>query len=453
MGAPVFRFEIPGGRPPSRMLEWLPGGGAPHLLDALGPSGWGSAPGTDGPGVGLLALEPEAVFAGGLAALGEARRWLADARCGSPFGAVLIGSLGYELGLELCGGRVTPSCEPPRAPVQLAGFRAVYRYDWRSGAAEIVGSSRRAVDRLADRIAAAAPGPRLACPALPPPVSRSSDLEFGRSIERVKDYIRAGDVYQVNLSRRLETTAPEPSEARRLFSRLAERAGAPFSAYLETPDQTLISASPERFLRVSGGRVETCPIKGTRPRGEAPAADSALLAELERSEKDRAEHMMIVDLERNDLGRVCETGSVRVTRLCEPRSYSDVHHLVSRVEGRLRDPADWPALLEATFPGGSITGAPKLRAMQIIAELEPVPRGVYTGALGVFDSVGDVDLSIAIRTAVSSGGELHLHLGGGIVADSDVEQELRETRDKGRAFARSWGFEEDASSGKRHSSA
>ena len=132
---------------------------------------------------------------------------------------------------------------------------------------------------------------------------------------------------------------------------------------------------------------------------------------------------------------------MRVTRFCEPRSFSDVHHLVSTVEGRLRDPDDWCALLEATFPGGSITGAPKLRAMEIIAELEPVPRGVYTGAIGLFDASGGIDLSIAIRTAVASDGALRLHLGGGIVADSDAEQELRETRDKGRAFARSWGFE------------
>jgi para-aminobenzoate synthetase component 1 len=266
----------------------------------------------------------------------------------------------------------------------------------------------------------------------------------------VKAYIRAGDVYQVNLSRRLDAAAPDPAALRQLFGTLAARAGAPFSAYLETPERTVISASPECFLRVEGNRVETCPIKGTRPRGPTPAADALLAKELEASPKDRAEHVMIVDLERNDLGRVCNTGSVRVTRFCEPRAFSDVHHLVSCVEGRLLDARDWPGLLEATFPGGSITGAPKLRAMQIIAEVEPVPRDVYTGALGLFDSAGGVDLSIAIRTAVASGGALHLHLGGGIVADSDAEQELRETRDKGRAFARSWGFEEQASAPAQH---
>jgi anthranilate/para-aminobenzoate synthase component I len=153
---------------------------------------------------------------------------------------------------------------------------------------------------------------------------------------------------------------------------------------------------------------------------------------------------MIVDLERNDLGRVCAIGSVRVSSLCAPRAYADLHHLVSCVEGELRDPADWPGLIEATFPGGSITGAPKQRAMQIIAELERAPRGLYTGAIGRIDSTGELELSIAIRTAVAEDGTLALQLGGGIVADSAADAELRETRDKGRGFARSWGLEERA---------
>ena len=443
MDAPVFRVEMPGGRSPSRLLAALPPGGSPHLLDALGPAGWGTGPGGEGPGVSLLALEPEIVFAGGVAALREGQRWLNDARSEAAFAAVLLGSLGYELGAELNGGYAGRRPEPSFAPaVQLAGFRAVYRYDWRTGVAEVLGSSRAAVDRLAGQVRGATERGQI--PSLPfhRPSARSSDAEFTRAVERVKAYIRAGDVYQVNLSRRLDAKAPDAAELRRLFAALSARAGAPFSAYQETPERTILSASPECFLRVAGNRVETCPIKGTRPRGQTPLADESLRRELETSQKDRAEHVMIVDLERNDLGRVCETGSVRVTHLCEPRSFSDVHHLVSCVEGRLLDAADWPGLLEATFPGGSITGAPKLRAMQIIGELEPVPRGVYTGALGLFDAAGGVDLSIAIRTAVATEGALHLHLGGGIVADSDPLLELRETRDKGRAFARSWGFEE-----------
>ena len=451
MDARVFRIEIPDGRPPSETLAALPPGGSPHLLDPLGPGGWGTGPGGDGPGIGLLALEPEISFTGGVEALRNARRWLQGSRGDGPLAAVLFGSIDYELGAELYGGRVPSPPGPRTAPVQLAGFRAVYRYDWRTGTAEVVGSSREAVDRLTLQVSGATARSQIACSSLPRPVARSSDVEYARSIERVKAYIRAGDVYQVNLSRRLDATAPDAAGLRPLFGALAARAGAPFSAYLETPGRTVLSASPECFLRVAGNRVETCPIKGTRPRGQTPAADAILRKELETSAKDRAEHVMIVDLERNDLGRVCETGSVRVTRLCEPRAFSDVHHLVSCVEGRLLDARDWPGLLEAMFPGGSITGAPKLRAMQIIAELEPVPRGVYTGAIGVIDSAGGVDLSVAIRTAVASGGALHLHLGGGIVADSDAELELRETRDKGRAFVRSWGFEEQARMPGQHS--
>jgi para-aminobenzoate synthetase component 1 len=414
-------------------------------LEALGPCGWGCDCSGDGPGVGLLGLEPEIVFAGGFAALAEARRWLADLRASEEHAAVLIGGIDYELGAELAGGRLARAGAPAVAPVRLAGFRAVYRYDWRTRTAAVAGTSKRAVadlvERLSARVQPTRVQPSAARPhALPRWIAETPDHAYRHAVERVKAYIRAGDVYQVNLSRRLVAPRPANTELRRLFGTLASRAGAPFSAYLETPERTVLSASPERFLRVTGDRVVTCPIKGTRPRGRSEAEDARLRKELEASAKDRAEHMMIVDLERNDLGRVCRTGSVRVARLCEPRSYSDVHHLVFEIEGRLRDPRDWPALLEATFPGGSITGAPKLRAMQVIAELESAPRGLYTGALGVFDSAGEVDLSISIRAAVAEDGLLKLQLGGGIVADSDPDEELRETRDKGRAFARSWGF-------------
>jgi para-aminobenzoate synthetase component 1 len=268
---------------------------------------------------------------------------------------------------------------------------------------------------------------------------RTSDAEFARAIQRAQAYIRAGDVYQVNLARRLDAPAPPPAALRALYGALAARTRPPFAAFLELGDRTVLSSSPERFLRVDGGAVQTCPIKGTRPRGATPLEDEIRAKELLASEKDRAEHVMIVDLERNDLGRVCATGSVRVAELAALRSYSDVHHLVSSVRGRLRDTRDWPGLLRAAFPSGSISGAPKLRAQQIIAELEPVPRDVYTGAIGRFDAAGGVDLSIAIRTAFVADGQLHLHLGGGIVADSEAERELAETRDKGRGFARSWG--------------
>jgi para-aminobenzoate synthetase component 1 len=200
----------------------------------------------------------------------------------------------------------------------------------------------------------------------------------------------------------------------------------------------VLSNSPERFLRVLGDRIETCPIKGTRPRGRTAEEDAWLAKDLVNSEKDRAEHVMIVDLERNDLGRICRHGSVVVERMAELRSFPTVFHLVSSVQGQLHDPRDWAGILRATFPGGSITGAPKLRAMEIIEELEPARRGIYTGALGYFDAAGGFDLSIAIRTAVARRDRLSLHLGAGIVADSDAHAELLETRDKGRAFAELW---------------
>jgi para-aminobenzoate synthetase component 1 len=257
-------------------------------------------------------------------------------------------------------------------------------------------------------------------------------------VERIQDWIRAGDVYQVNLSRRLDLAPVEPAELPLLYGELCRRSPAPFAAYLSLGDWTVLSNSPERFLRVVGRRVETCPIKGTRPRSGNAELDRLLAKELQSSAKDRAEHVMIVDLERNDLGRVCRPPSVRVSQLAELRSYASVHHLVSSVQGELSDPSDWRGLLAATFPGGSITGAPKLRAMEIIEELEPVRRGIYTGALGSFDAAGGIDLSLAIRTAVHRAGSLHLHLGGGIVADSEPRAELAETCDKGDAFAWLW---------------
>ena len=426
---------------PADRLGALPADCAPHLLDARAPGGWGSGIGGAGGRRTLLGLRPEIEFLGGADALAEAERWLAAFRGGAPLDAVLIGSLSYELGRELAGGTSGPPAADEPPTVALAGFRALYCRDEERGCGAIVGASARARRALAEELAALPS--QIDAPALPGGLAakeRTPEAAYLAGVRRVQEYIRQGDVYQVNLSRRLEAPAPDARALRALYRRLADAAQAPFCAYLEGADRTILSSSPERFLRSTGAWVETCPIKGTRPRGQSAAEDEALRAELAASAKDRAEHVMIIDLERNDLGRVCEIGSVCVAQLAALRSFSDVHHLVSSVRGRLRAPADWVGLLRATFPGGSITGAPKLRAMQIIAELEPAPRGVYTGAIGCIDAAGGVDLSIAIRTAVASRGELQLALGGGIVADSDPEHELRETRDKGRAFARSWGL-------------
>jgi para-aminobenzoate synthetase component 1 len=321
----------------------------------------------------------------------------------------------------------------PAPLVRLVGYRAVYRAT--AGRGEVLGSDPVALRATASAVRAAAeqshpsPGARAGAH------SRWPDAAFLAAVRRAQRWIEAGDVYQVNLARRVDFDGVPTEALPGLWAALTRRAPAPFGAFLRGGGLDLLGNSPERFLRVAAGQVETCPIKGTRPRGATPDLDSRLARELLGSPKDRAEHVMIVDLERNDLGRVCRTGSVRVDRLASLRSFPTVHHLVSSVRGELRSGVDWLELLEATFPSGSISGAPKRRALEIIEALEPVRRGPYTGALGWFDAAGGIDLAIAIRTAVAARGRLHLHLGGGIVADSDPDAELLETRDKGRAFA------------------
>ena len=256
--------------------------------------------------------------------------------------------------------------------------------------------------------------------------------EYLRAVQRAKDYIAAGDIFQVNLSRRFETRRVIPPQA--LYLKLRELNPAPMAAYLGFDDCAVVSASPERFLKVRGRHVETRPIKGTRPRGNGTEADRALAAELLASEKDGAELAMIVDLERNDLGRVCSYGSVRVTEPKVLESFPTVHHLVATVEGDLHGDNDLADLLRATFPGGSITGAPKIRAMEIIDELEPTQRSVYTGAIGYLGFDGSMDLSIVIRTFLVNRGRVFFQVGGGIVADSELSAEYDETSHKAKAL-------------------
>jgi para-aminobenzoate synthetase component 1 len=268
------------------------------------------------------------------------------------------------------------------------------------------------------------------------PSSTLSPAAYRAAVQRALDYIAAGDIYQVNLSQRFsQPMLGDPFDA---YLELRRANPAPFAAYLNFPEAQVLSASPERFLRLDPATrlVETRPIKGTRPRGRTADEDEALAAELLASEKDRAENVMIVDLERNDLGRVADIGSVTVKGLCELESYATVHHLTSTVVARLREGLDAVDLLRATFPGGSITGAPKIRAMEIIDEQEPTARSVYTGAIGYFGFDGSLDLNIAIRTILVKDGTAHFQTGGGIVADSDPEMEYRETLYKGAALAR-----------------
>ncbi len=251
---------------------------------------------------------------------------------------------------------------------------------------------------------------------------------YQQAFDRIQTYIHEGDCYQVNLAQRFSARAS--GDGWLAYQHLRKTGSAPFMSFMNLPDLQILSGSPERFLQVSGRHVETRPIKGTRPRGATAAEDQAHAEDLQSSLKDRAENLMIVDLLRNDLGKSCATGTVRADRLFALESYTNVHHLVSTVTGKLADDQDALDLLRGAFPGGSITGAPKLRAMQIIEELEPHRRGVYCGAIGYIGFDGNMDTNIAIRTAVYSQGEIRFWAGGGIVADSEMDKEYRETWDK-----------------------
>jgi para-aminobenzoate synthetase component I len=251
---------------------------------------------------------------------------------------------------------------------------------------------------------------------------------------RAIEYVHAGDCFQVNLSQRL--LHPATLTPLELYGRLRERNPAPFAGYFDLGDFVLASASPERFLRLEDGNVETRPIKGTRPRGGTLEEDERQRDELLHSAKDRAENVMIIDLLRNDLGRVCAYGSVQVPAVCRLESYRTVHHLVSEVVGRLRPEMGPIDLLRAAFPGGSVTGAPKVRAMEIIAELEPTARGPYCGSLGYIGFNGNMDTSILIRTFTAGRGWIQFPVGGGIVADSMPEAEYEETLYKAEGLLR-----------------
>jgi anthranilate/para-aminobenzoate synthase component I len=362
-------------------------------------------------------------------------RWAApddDVPRGVPLG---VGWLSYDLGRPWLGlpPRAPDSAVAPFAPLEFHFHEAVWIRPV-GGAATIFARDAEAARRLTATLEA--PPPPSGGVALQPLTPDHEDPIYLDGARRVLDYLAAGDAYQVNLARRVSARLVGPPVE--LAAALRARAPAPFGAFIDAADgdAALVGNSPERFLALDGrGGVETRPIKGTRARGEG-SADAAARAALVASAKDRAEHVMIVDLERNDLGRVCETGSVAVEGVARVLALPTVHHLVSTVRGRLRAGVGLGELLAATFPGGSITGAPKRRAMQIIDELEPAARGPYTGATGWLGLAGDLDLAVAIRTALVGGGRLTLSVGGGIVADSSPEDEWAETELKASAFAR-----------------
>jgi anthranilate/para-aminobenzoate synthase component I len=275
--------------------------------------------------------------------------------------------------------------------------------------------------------------------AFAPQQTREAYLEC---VRRAQAYIAAGDIYQANLSHRFAVDLPARYSSglerlryeHGLYRQLRTVNPSPFSGLLRFEDLSLISCSPERLVRLSGRRAETRPIAGTRPRGSGTDDDQRLVGELLASPKERAEHVMLVDLERNDLGRVCEFGSVHVDEFMVIEQYSHVSHIVSNVRGILRADASPFDLIRATFPGGTITGVPKIRCMEIIEELEPVRRGPYTGSFGYIGWNGDLDLNIVIRTLVLAGAKGYLQVGAGIVADSDPAKEYEETLHKAEAF-------------------
>lgn len=372
------------------------------------------------------------------------RRYLgepAEGVAGLPFGGGAIGYFAYDL-----GRRIERLPALARDDIQLPEM-AVGLYDWAvvvdhvERCCWLVGQGRdgRTFERweaLLKRLTDPEPQQRVRQPfrVLSKVRSNMDRAYYARAFDRIEHYIREGDCYQVNFAQRFSARAEgDPWLA---YRRLRVMNPAPFAAYVATPYGTILSASPERFLRVRDGRVETKPIKGTRPRSSDPARDRALAEELLRSPKDRAENLMIVDLLRNDLGKNCAIGSVKVPKLFALESFATVHHLVSTIAGELAPDRHALDLLRGCFPGGSITGAPKLRAMEIIEELEPHRRGVYCGSIGYIGFDGAMDTNVAIRTLLHAGKAVHFYAGGGIVADSRMEEEYQETFDKAAALLR-----------------
>jgi para-aminobenzoate synthetase component 1 len=312
-----------------------------------------------------------------------------------------------------------------RAFIMASGFPAPIETERRARAADRIAEVRRRLDQTC-----ALPTQTVIAPPRPD-LERSAHEAM---VRRTIDYILAGDIYQANITQRFSAELGAADDPFALYCALRRRNPAPFAAFLRHGDVAIVSASPERFLQLRQGHVETRPIKGTRPRGATPVEDEALKRELIASTKDQAENLMIVDLLRNDLSRVCRDGSVQVPVLFGLESFATVHHLVSVVTAELSPGKGAVDLLRAAFPGGSITGAPKIRAMEIIAELEPTRRGPYCGSVGYIGFDGSMDTSIVIRTICIRDRQLTFQVGGGIVADSDPAAEYEESLTKAKAM-------------------
>ncbi len=342
--------------------------------------------------------------------------------------------LGYEL-----AGEIEPVLELPVAeqglPVALAVRceGAVIIEHGEQDTTRLVAESPQILDRMQQEVRCV-PSRAHGSPATIEHLRPESEADFKQAVSRIKEYLRAGDIFQVNLSRAWTGSFDVPVDALDIYRRLRRSNPAPFAGLMIWGGDTLLSSSPERLVDVRGSVVQTRPIAGTYPRSQDRESDQALARDLLAHPKERAEHIMLIDLERNDLGRVCEHGSVEVSELMVLESYAHVHHIVSNVRGKLDAQATPADVIRAVFPGGTITGCPKVRCMQIIAELEQRGRGFYTGSMGYISRDGQMDLNILIRSMLLSGRDIALRTGAGIVMDSVAERELAETVAKARGL-------------------
>jgi anthranilate synthase component I len=356
-----------------------------------------------------------------------------------PFTGGWLLYLGYELAMEIESCLNLPAGPDPVIALAIRTPAAWLR-DHASGQAWLI--AEPGFESLLDRFEGHVSGLRSSSRPIGAHLDRSFEIEeedaarFIAAVHRALEYTSAGDVYQTNLSRQWRARAPGPVSPVAVYRRLRDTNPSPFAALLRFGDFALLSSSPERLVAVRSGTVSTRPIAGTRPRGANPTDDAALVRSLLDNEKERAEHVMLIDLERNDLGRVCAAGSVHVDEYMTVETYAHVHHIVSNVSGRLRSGVSPIGVLRALFPGGTITGCPKIRCMQIIAELEACGRGAYTGSIGYLNRDGSCDLNILIRTITAQGAAFRFRAGAGIVADSDPLQELAETRAKAKGLLR-----------------
>ena len=370
----------------------------------------------------------------------------------APDGRICVATFAYELAHQIEPLRLKSQRHASGEPdMTLAFYDTLVVHDYQEGGTKIIcaGGERRlnetveALRESSELVPADWGAGAVSAPAISSNLTRD---EYIAAVERIKEHIARGDIYQANLTQQFNCRLAPETSAEEVFWRLRRDHPASFAACLRRGDDAVVSASPERFLRVTpsavGGRVvEAWPIKGTRRRGLTAAEDEELRAELLGSEKDRAENVMIVDLMRNDLGRVCRYGTVEVAELCALEEHPTLFHLVSRVRGRLRDGVTAGDILRAAFPCGSITGAPKIHAMEIIAEIETAPRGLSMGAIGYFSPDGSLDLNVAIRTMTLRGTGARFNVGGGVVADSSPASEYEESLLKARALVRALGGE------------